>query len=371
MKVALVHDYLNEFGGAERVLLALSEIYPQAPIYTAFALEGSPAWDRFKDRRIIESWAAKIPGFRTKLHSPLRFLTPLIWESFNLNDYDVVISSSSWFMPKGVLTRPETVHICYCHTPPRYLYGYATSIEWQKYWPIRIYAHLINKKLREYDFLSSQRVDVFVANSENVARRIEKFYRRDSVVIHPPVEINSKLEIRNSKLDKNYYLTGGRLVGAKHFDLAIMAANKLGVTLKIYGDGPLRNELQKISGKTVEFLGRVSEVELVALYRGAKAFIALAEDEDFGITPVEAMAHGCPVTAYKGGGYLETIAEGQTGVFVEDLNIDSVIKAISKLDTLSFEAETLHKHSQKFNNERFTQELRKLVRDNYNKLITS
>jgi hypothetical protein len=169
MKVALVHDYLNEFGGAERVLLALAEMYPEAPIYTAFYKMGSQAYERFSHRKIVASFAQKIPGFAGKLHSPLRFLAPLIWESFNFDEYDVVISSASWYITKGIITRPETLHICYCHTPPRYLYGFDTSINWRKYPLVRWYAGLVNPGLREYDYLAAQRVDEFVANSKNVA----------------------------------------------------------------------------------------------------------------------------------------------------------------------------------------------------------
>ena len=188
MNVALVHDYLGEFGGAERVLMALSEMFPAAPIYTAFVRPG-PAYERFKHRDLRPSWAQKIPGFATKLHSPLRFLAPLIWESFDFRDYDLVISSCSWYITKGILTRPETVHIAYIHTPPRYLYGYPTSINWQKYWPLRVYARVVNHYLREYDFVAAQRPDILIANSENTRRRIQKFYRRDATVVYPPVEL--------------------------------------------------------------------------------------------------------------------------------------------------------------------------------------
>src|SRR5262245_41654009 len=139
MKVALVHDQINEFGGAERVLEALSEIYPDAPIYTAFYRKGSPAWMRFKHKKIIASWVQTIPFFATKLHSPLRFLAPLIWNSFDFSKYDVVITSASWYITKGI-EKKKGIEICYCHTPPRWLYGYKTSVEFQKYWPVKIYA---------------------------------------------------------------------------------------------------------------------------------------------------------------------------------------------------------------------------------------
>ena len=176
MKVALVHDYLNEYGGAERVLEVLCEIFPKAPIYTAFYKKGSPAHLRFKNKKIITSWAQNVPFFVSKLHSPLRFLAPLIWGSFasRLSDYDLVITSSSWYVTKGVWKNVKGdksikgnksfIEICYCHTPPRYLYGYPTSVNWQKNWPIRVYALLVNHFMRLYDFDASQRVHYFIEN---------------------------------------------------------------------------------------------------------------------------------------------------------------------------------------------------------------
>ena len=233
MRVALVHDYLNEFGGAERVLEVLAEMYPEAPIYTAFYRPEGEAYKWFKQRTIIHSWAQSIPGFATKLHSPLRFLAPLIWESFDLSEFDVVISSASWYITKGVITRPETLHICYCHTPPRYLYGYDTSINWQRYWPVRIYAGIVNKFLRQYDFLAAQRVDEFVANSKNVQERIKKFYRREATVVYPPAELaisGLRREISKSLVasreSREYYLVISRLVGGKGLSMAVEAANQ-------------------------------------------------------------------------------------------------------------------------------------------------
>src|SRR3989344_7370877 len=199
MKTALVHDQLQEFGGAERVLVALKEIYPQANVYTSFynpkAL-GIHA-KHFKDWNIITSWGDKV-GFFKKFYSPLRFLTPYIWEPFNFDKYDVVISSSGSYMCKGIITKPHTKHICYIHHPPRYLYYYETAVEWQKHWPVRLYASLINPCLREYDYLSSQRVDYFIANSEETKRRVSKFYRRNSEVNYPSVTIPEHFSINDS-----------------------------------------------------------------------------------------------------------------------------------------------------------------------------
>lgn len=359
MRVALVHDYLVQFGGAEKVLQVLAEMFPEAPIYTAFYKTGSSAHEAFKHREIKPSFAQNIPFFVDYLHSPLRFLAPLIWESFNFDDYDLVISSASWYITKGILTRPETIHICYCHTPPRYLYGYTTSIAWQKHWLIRQYARVVNKYMRQYDYLSAQRVDQFVANSKEVQGRIKKFYGRDSVVVYPPAVSGVAVSRRHS--DTAYYLTGGRLVGAKHFDVIIEAANTLQVPLKIYGEGPLNDSLMAKAGPTVEFMSHVGDNQLAELYAGAKAFVALAQDEDFGITPVEAMSLGTPVIAFRGGGFLETVVEGKTGLFINDLHLDSVIAAMNEMQRHSFDREVLVKHAKQFNKAAFVAGMTKVI----------
>ncbi len=367
MRIALVHDYLNEYGGAERVLEALAELYPKAPIYTAFYRNGSAAYERFKHRDIRVSWAHYIPGFATKLHSPLRFLTPAIWSSFDFSDYDVVISSSSWYITKGVKVPKSSLHVSYIHTPPRFLYGYETSMNWRKHWWIRVYAGIVNKELRQYDYQTAQAVDVLVANSKEVQRRIEKFWRRGSVVIYPPVGIE-KIEDRSWKLEeRNYFLTGGRLVGPKHFDVAIQAATELKLALKVYGTGPEERSLKALAGPTVEFLGKVSETELTALYSQAKAFIVLADDEDFGITPVEAMMTGTPVVAYWGGGYKESVVEGKTGTFVKELTIKAVCDGIRKLEAGSWKLEEIRRYAEKFSKERFMKEMTALVEREWKK----
>ena len=344
MKIALVHDYLSEFGGAERVLLALSEIWPEAPIYTAFYRKNSPAWQRFKDKKIVASWAQKIPFFSSKLYSPLRFLAPQIWGSFDFSQYDLVVSSSSWYITKGI--HPN--EICYCHTPPRWLYGYATSMNWQKHWPVRVYGNIIGHFMRLYDFRQAQKVKHFIANSEEVGRRIEKFYRRDSVVIYPPIDLPKPQKLK--RLD--YYLIVSRPVGGKGIELGLAAAKKYGFKLKIVGGGG------------------VSDEELVKLYSQAKAFLALSRDEDFGITPVEAMACGCPVIAYNGGGYKETVVSlstssgrSATGILFDDYSVEGLGKAIKKFDDLNYR--TMQKNclaqAKKFSKERFKKEMRQLI----------
>jgi len=366
MKVALVHDYIKEYGGAERVLEALTELYPDAPIYTAFYKKGSPGWERFKHKKIKASWVQNIPFFVSRLHSPLRFLAPSIWNSFDFSEYDVVIGSASWYITKGFQKPQEKpfIEICYCHTPPRWLYGYRTSVEWQRFWPVRLYGSIVGHFMRQYDFNAAQKVDYFIANSEEVKARITKFYRRDSTVIYPPVELKVKSGGQRAGR-KDYYLIVTRIVGAKGLDLAVKAAKELGFTLKIAG-APAgyytgQKSLAEEAPEHVEFLGQVTDSELVQLYSGAKGFLALATDEDFGITPVESMLCGTPVIAYYGGGFKETVVEGKTGVFFHESTVAGLTKAIKKFEKLHFDSQECKKHAEKFSKERFKKEMKTFV----------
>lgn len=366
MKVALVHDYIKEYGGAERVLEALTELYPDAPIYTAFYKKGSPAWQRFKHKKIHASWVQSIPGFVNRLHSPLRFLAPSIWNSFDFSGYDVVIGSASWYSTKG-FTKPKDhpfVEICYCHTPPRWLYGYRTSVEWQRFWPVRVYGSVVGHFMRQYDFNAAQKVDYFIANSEEVQGRIKKFYRRDATVIYPPVGLPAKVR-KDAEKKKDYYFIVTRIVGAKGLDLAVNAAKELGFKLKIAG-APAgyytgQKSLAEVAPDNVEFLGHVTDEELVNLYAGAKGFLALATDEDFGITPVESMLCGTPVIAYHGGGFKETVIEGKTGVFFHESTVASLVSAIKKFEKLKFDPKVCKAQAEKFSKERFKKEIKAFV----------
>ena len=361
LRVALVHDYINEFGGAERVLKALCEIYPEAPIYTAYLKKSSNAYPHFKDRRIIESWAAVIPFF-PKRASPLRFLTPWIWGSLDLSKYDLVISSASWYITKGFNKKNDKpIEICYCHTPPRWLYGYRTSVEWQKYRLIKIYGTIVGHFLRMYDFKSAQKVDHFIANSEETKKRIKKFYRRDAIVIYPPVSLPKVGKVKRG----DYYFVVARIVGGKGLDLAVEAVLKLGLKLKIAG-APAgyyteHKKLQEMGRGKVEFLGHVSDQELAKLYAGAKAFLALSQDEDFGITPVESMLSGTPVIAFNGGGYKESIIDGKTGVLFDEYSTEGLVRAIKRFEGLKLDPSEIQRHAQKFGKERFRKEIKEFV----------
>jgi len=370
MKVAIVHDYIKEFGGAERVLEALCEIYPDAPIYTVFVDKSSSAYAHFKDKKIIESWAAVIPFF-PKLASPLRFLIPWIWGTLDLSKYDLVISSASWYVTKGFSKKEDKpIEICYCHTPPRWLYGYTTSVNFQKYAIVRFYAAVVGHFLRLHDFKKAQKVDYFIANSKEVQNRIKKFYRRESTVIYPPVSLPIARSKKQEARSKNYYFIVSRIVGAKGLDLAVEAAIKLNIKLKIAGAPAgyyfeYKKLLEQSKGK-VEFLGQVTDQELAKLYAGAKGFLALARDEDFGITPVESMLSGTPVIAFNGGGYKETVLQGKTGVLFDDYSVQGLISAIEKFETLRqaqglFDSVKIKQHAQKFGKERFKKEIKEFV----------
>lgn len=337
MKVALIHDQLQEFGGAERVLVALKQIYPEADVYTAFynpKTLGKQA-KQFENWKIITSWADKVPLLK-KIYSPFRLITPLIWESFNFSGYDLVISSSGSYMSKGVITKPPTVHICYLHHPPRYLYHYVTGSlnELQKYTLFRIYANLINHPLRIWDYISSQRPTYFIANSQETQKRITKFYRRSSTVIYPPVNIPVQYQQSKIKNQQSYYLTVSRLQFAKHVDLLIKSANKKKFNLKIVGIGRDLNYLKSIAGPTVEFDGGISDEEMKKLFQNAKAFLFASEDDEFGIAPIEAMGYGLPVIAYASGGLKETVINGKNGFLYPQLNEDSLIEKIDHLENL-------------------------------------
>ncbi len=372
MKVALAHDYLREYGGAERVLEALHEIFPDAPVYTAYVNLNSMGENgkRFKDWDIRSSWFQKFP-FANRLLSPFRLFAPMMFESFDLSEYDLVISSSSAaYLAKAVITKPETLHLSYIHTPPRFLYGYVTSFNYKKNPITRVLGEIANHFLRIYDFEVSQRPDILVANSKNIKERIKKFYRRDSVVIYPPVDL-SEFRVKESKsqrVNRDYFLVLSRLVRGKGVDVAVEAATKLDIPLKVAGTGPEMDRLRKIAGQNVEFLGWVSDEERVKLLSSAKALIVAAEDEDFGITSIEAQAAGTPVIAPASGGFLETVIDGEAGLLDGGpgmLNAESLVGVLGEFREDQFKPEALRKNAEKFSKERFKREILELVKKNF------
>lgn len=364
MKVALVHDYLREYGGAERVLEDLHEIFPDAPVYTAFYYPKGlgTANERINKWDIHTSWIQKLP-FANKWISPLRIFAPMIFENFDLSGYDVIISSSAVYFAKAVLTKPGQLHIAYIHTPPRFLYGYTTSWNYKKHWWTRLGGELLNHFLRIYDFETSQRPDILIANSKNVASRIKKFYRRDSVIIHPPVDTNSfqTPSTSHEPRAKNYFLSLNRLVRGKGTEIAVQACAALNLPLKVAGAGPELRNLKKLAGPSVEFVGPVSDEERIKLFQNATALIVASEDEDFGITPVEAMAAGTPVIALRAGGYLETVIEGKTGQFFDTPTPQSLTKVLETFDPSKYKDSDLHSQAEKFSKDHFRKKIHTLI----------
>ena len=347
-KIAIVCDWLTNRGGAERVIYAIHQMFPDAPIYTTLFNKNL---HEFKNAKIITSYLQKIP-FASKRHQFFLPLMPQIFESFNLDEYDIVISSSH-ACAKGIITKPKTLHVCYCHSPMRYVWDNAkTYIKEYEMNPIlKFIAKPFLHRIRLWDKLAAARPDHYISNSEFIKEKIKKFYKRDSEVIHPPVD-TQKFQISNEP--KTYYLAIGRLTPYKKFSLLLDVFNGLNEKLIIVGKGVEYKKLKSMASKNIEFLGHVSESELANLYANAKALI-FPQEEDFGITPLEAMASGTPVIAYKAGGALETVIPGVTGIFFDKQDPISIEAAIYKFEKMhdKFDPEKIKKHAEKFSIENF------------------
>lgn len=365
MKIALVHDYLKEFGGAERVLRVLADMYPDAPIYTAFKVDGSPAAQAFEGRKIVESWWAPLLKIG-KLYSPLRFLAPWVWKSLDLSEFDLVITSASWYITRGFKTGENTKVICYCHTPPRYLYGYETSVDFQKYWPVKLYSLIVNHFLRLWDFETVSSIDKWLVNSQNVQNRVRKFYRQESEIVYPPIETDRFVKASGKAEKENYFLIVSRLVGAKGLEEAAQAAGNLGFKLKISGASAgfsdVEEKLVKLGKGNVEVLGRVSDDNLALLYAKADGFIALARDEDFGMTVVEAQAAGTPVLAFNGGGFKESVIDGKTGILINDLTVDAIEDGLKKFRKTKWDKKVIQQNANRFSREKFEAKISNIVK---------
>ncbi|AUW95078.1 MAG: glycosyltransferase family 4 protein [Sulfobacillus thermosulfidooxidans] len=342
MKVALVHDWLVTMGGAERVLETLAHMYPDAPIYTG-VLDRSRLSPYLQQRTIYSTFVQRLPRAKRWYN---RYLPLLMYgfEQFDLSRYDLVISSSA-AIAKGVLTRAETVHVSYIHTPMRYAWDLyhdyhnreAKGLTRRLMGPVFHYVRL-------WDRLSADRADVLVANSHTVQQRIRKHYRRSAEVVFPPVNID---RFQPAPHPGDYYLVLSRLVAYKRVDLAIEAANALGIKLVVAGDGPERERLARLASRHVEFVGAVDDEKASALMTGAKGLIFPGE-EDFGIVPVEMQAAGRPVIAYGQGGVKDTVIDGKTGVFFDRQEIDAVIAAIRRAETITWDSQAIRQHTEQF-----------------------
>lgn len=355
-KVALVHDYLIQDGGAERVLLTFHEMFPRAPIYTLFHVP-ERMHKGFKHADIRPTRLNNMPFAKSKYQWYLPFMAEAI-ESIDLSGYDLVISSCSSFA-KGVIADPDSMHICYLHTPTRFLWqerlGYVHDLPQPGIVKRFIPKYLHN--LRTWDRLAAERPDMLITNSQISKARIKRFYQRNADVIEPPVEIEG---IPLSTKPGSFWLTGGRLVPYKRFDLVVRAFAKLNLPLKIFGDGPERHKLEKMAGSKTEFLGHIPEREKIELFQNAIAFLH-PQLEDFGITAVEAMAAGRPIIAFGQGGAAETVLDGVTGQFFEVQCWEDIGNAAIRFDPGRYDPRRIRAHAERFSKTRFKERMKTLI----------
>ncbi|MBT4209922.1 MAG: glycosyltransferase [Candidatus Komeilibacteria bacterium] len=355
-KIALAHDHLFQIGGAEKVLVALATLNPQAPIFT---LINDPKITKkiLNQKNIVTSNLQKIPGIN-KLFKYFLVLMPRVWEKTDLSSYDLIISSSSAFV-KGVKTGHNNKHICYCHAPTRYLWDdkeeYIGNLPEGKL--LKNFLPKVLNKLQNWDFSKAQEVDHFIANSHFIANKIKKHYKKNSVVIHPPVRV---ADFHISEEVEDYYLIVSRLRPYKKVDLAIQAFNNLKLPLKIIGGGSELRKLKKMAHSNIEFLGEVSDKERNYHLARCKAFI-YPQLEDFGISALEAMSSGRPVIAYAKGGALETVIDNQTGLFFEEQTWESLAHKILRFDHAKFDSKIIREHAKKFDEKRFKEKILNLI----------
>jgi len=360
IKVALVHDWLTGRRGGEKVLEVLSELFPEAPVFTLFHFPGSQIKE-IEEKKIVTSFLQRMPFIKKKYRSYLP-LFPLAAELFNLQGYDLLLSSSHC-VAKGVIPRPDSLHISYVHSPMRYAWNqYFSYFSRQRLGVFsRVLIPPVIHWLRVWDESSSRRVSHFVANSKTVADRIHTYYRRTATVINPPVDVHF---FRPGKQEDHYYLIVSALVPYKRIDLAIEAFNKTGDTLHIIGSGPDYRRLKKEAKKNVNFLGALPSGDLLKMVQGARALIMPGE-EDFGINSLEAQACGVPVIAYGRGGATETVLSGLSGLFFRKLNADSLISVLDKSRKLPFNKTEIRNNALKYSREKFKERIFSFIKEKW------
>lgn len=390
MKVAIVVDYLNSYGGGERLLESILEVYPRAEVFTSICnLSRFPKESpihRAEVRSVFDSGlkgTIPVPGmiFRQLVSffpKHFTFLMPFFFEQLNLASFDLVVSvGTTW--AKGVRTDPSRqTHIFYCLTPPRFLYGYPSESSRRSVWYYRPLTTVIDHWLRIWDFEAAQRPEVIFSISQEVRRRVKKFYRRDSVLIYPPIRVRSSdltageagFGVRRQRdvsspnyelITNNYFLIVSRLAAYKGIEVAVEACNRLKLPLEIVGTGREESRLKSLAGPTVELLGFKSDEELAELYRNCQAVIFPTVDEDFGLVPLEANSFGKPVIAHRSGGVLETQIEGQTAFLYDEDSVGSLSTALTSFDPSKFKAENCVANAQRFSEERFKKEFQALI----------
>jgi len=357
LRVAIVHDWLNQIGGAEQVLEALVEMFPASPIYTSiYWPERMP--QAYRNWDIRTTWMDRLPGIY-RHHQPYLLLYPLAFGQLELSGYDLVISNKSAFC-LGVRVAPGTHHLCYCLTPTRFVWNYETYVEGEQVQGLaRQLVRPFLGRLQRWERAAAGRIDTFVAISHEVQARVQRLYGRESIVIPPPVKTDD-FEVAPHGKQGDFFLIVSRLIPYKRIDLAIEALNRLGLPLWIAGEGRDRARLESIAGPTVRFLGRVSDAELPGLMARCRAFL-FPGLEDFGIAPVQAMAAGRPVIAYAGGGALDYVIEGKTGLFFHEQTPQSLAQAVSRFDDSAFDPAQIRAHAERFNAHLFKSQLRALI----------
>ena len=360
-RIAIVHDFLTSYGGAERVLQGICKLYPDAPVYTLLA-DSDLTSKYFGEVRVRTSWLAKLPAFLRKRPKLLILLFPAAIESFDLREYDLVISSSgAW--SKGLVTRLHTKHVAYLHSPMRFAWDKHKSYleDLGLTLPFRILGHFALSYLRVWDFQAADRPDLLIANSQFTQERIAKYYRRSSIVIYPGIRVP---QISNYQETRGYFLVVSRLTKAKKIDVAIEAMNKLGLPLVVVGTGPEKEVLERLAGRTITFKGVVSDTELQDLYGGARALI-IPSEEDFGMVAVEALAVGTPVISSARGGVREIVVDQVHGLFFNTFMPEILAEAILRFiqQEKSFDRNILKARAALFSEERFMNELKAVVQD--------
>lgn len=356
MRVALVYDRVNKWGGAERVLLSLHKIFPDAPLYTSVYDKKKAKWA--KVFRVRTSFLQNFSFARS--HTELiPFLMPFAFRSFNFDDFDLVISVTSE-SAKGIKTKPHTKHICYCLTPTRYLWSSYDEYFRNKYF--RFFSKPLVYCLRKWDLSASSRPDYYIAISSEVKKRIKKYYKRDSVIIFPPLP---KIKSSKRKNKGEYYLMVSRLSNFSYYkkvDLAIETFNKLGWRLKIVGSGPLKNTLKKKANKNIEFVGELTDQELAYYYENCKALV-FPGFEDFGLVMAEAQSFGKPVIAYSKGGARDIVIDGKTGTLFNKQTASSFVEALKKSNDKSYNRAEIIANSKRFGHAKFEQEFKKFIKN--------
>lgn len=366
-KIAIVHDWLTNMGGAERVVLAMHEAFPDAPIYTSVYEPDALAKQHFDGLDIRTTWLQKLPRPLRKLQRLFPMLRVKAFRDLDLSEFDIILSSSSAESKQVRKTRPDQIHICYCHTPIRYYwhqydkykkdpgYGKLNSL-------VKLAMPVLVPPLKKADYEAAQNVDVFIANSTEVQKRIKQYYGKPSTVIHPPVDVDRFTQYSQPLSKRHGYLAHGRQVPYKRIDLAVDACTQLGLPLTVSGSGPEHENLKAKAGETVKFVSGLSDQEVAKLFGSVKGFIFPAE-EDFGIVQVEALAAGTPVIAYAHGGSEDIIKPGEGGVTFRKQNVISLMSALQEIEKMEFKPASLQHIAKRFHKTLFISKIRKIVND--------